>query len=56
MQDEKISARGEGVARMLTGCFQCIEVGAYDVEPHFLLATGREPISLKEQMESIRNA
>jgi NAD(P)H dehydrogenase (quinone) len=55
MQDEKISARGEGVAKMLTGCFQCIEVGAYDVESHFLQAAGRELPSLKEEMESIRD-
>jgi NAD(P)H dehydrogenase (quinone) len=55
MLDEKISARGEGVARMLTGCFQCIEVGAYNVESNFLKATGRELPSLREEMESIRD-
>ncbi len=56
MQDEKIAARGEGVARMLTGCFQCIEVGAYDVESDFASATGREPLDLRRQMEFIRDA
>jgi len=56
MQDEKISARGEGVARMLTGCFQCIEIGAYDVESDYLAATGREPLELRRQMEQIRDA
>ena len=55
MQDENISARGEGVARMLTGCFQCIEVGAYEVEAHFKDATGRALPSLKAEMESIRD-
>ena len=56
MQDEKISARGEEVAKMLTGCFQCIEVGAYDVESNFFAATGREPLPLKQQMQAIRAA
>jgi len=56
MQDEKISARGEGVARMLTGCFQCIEVGAYDVASDFERAVGREPLGLRQQMEAIRDA
>jgi NAD(P)H dehydrogenase (quinone) len=55
MQDEKISARGEDVARMLTGCFECIEVGAYDVESHYQEATGRKPLSLREQVQSIRD-
>ena len=54
MEDEKISARGEAVARMLTGCFECIEVGAYDVESDYKAATGREPKSLREQMQLIR--
>jgi NAD(P)H dehydrogenase (quinone) len=55
MQDEKISARGEAVARMLTGCFECIEVGAYDVESDYKAATGREPLTLHEQMQAIRD-
>ncbi len=56
MQDEKISARGEAVARMLTGCFECIEVGAYDVKSDYKAATGREPKSLREQMQAIRDS
>jgi NAD(P)H dehydrogenase (quinone) len=55
MQDEKISARGEGVARMLTGCFQCIEIGAYDVDSDYFDAAGREPLPLRQQMEAIRD-
>lgn len=55
MQDKKISARGEAVARMLTGCFECIEVGAYDVGSDYKAATGREPLMLREQMQAIRD-
>ena len=56
MGHEKIAARGEGVAKMLTGCFQCIENGAFDVPCDFTEATGRAPKSIREQFEEIRDA
>ena len=54
MGDEKIAARGEEVARMLTGCFQCIERGAFDVHSDYERAAGRPPKSVREQMEQHR--
>ena len=36
-------ARGEAVARMLTGCFQCIRKGAFDVPSDYAAAAGRPP-------------
>ena len=33
--------RGEAVAHMLTGCFQSIRAGAFDVPSHFREAAGR---------------
>jgi NAD(P)H dehydrogenase (quinone) len=56
MAHEKIAARGEGVAKMLTGCFQCIENGAFDVPCDFTEAAGRAPKSIREQFEAIRDA
>jgi NAD(P)H dehydrogenase (quinone) len=56
MANEKIAARGEGVAKMLTGCFQCIEKGAFDVSSDFAAAAGRAPKSIREQFEEIRMA
>ncbi len=41
MKDPKIAARGEKVAQMLTGCFQAVRVGAFDVESDFRRAAGR---------------
>jgi NAD(P)H dehydrogenase (quinone) len=41
MQDPKIAARGEKVAKMLAGCFQAIRAGAFDVESDFERAAGR---------------
>ena len=41
MKDPKIAARGERVAKMLTGCFQAVRVGAFDVESDFERAAGR---------------
>jgi NAD(P)H dehydrogenase (quinone) len=54
MADEKIAARGEDVARMLTGCFECIAAGAFDVESDFAAATGRPAKTTLQQMEEIR--
>ena len=31
MKDERIAARGEPIARMLTGCFQAMRKGVFDV-------------------------
>ena len=46
--------RGEAVARMLTGCFQCIRAGACDVPSSFEAAAGRPPKSLRVMMEECR--
>jgi len=54
MADEKIAARGEEVARMLTGCFQCVRKGAFDVESDFARATGRPAQSTLQQMEEFQ--
>ncbi len=48
--------RGEAVARMLTGCFQSIRAGAFDVPSHFREATGRPAKSVREMMLEIRSA
>ena len=56
MQDETISARGVEVARMLTGCFECIAAGAFDVKSDFEAATGRPAKTIREQMEEIRQS
>jgi len=55
MQDPRIAARGEEVAKMLTGCFQCIARGAFDVESDYLAAAGRPARSVRAQMEAIRD-
>jgi NAD(P)H dehydrogenase (quinone) len=54
MADEKIAARGEEVVNMLSGCFECIEQGAFDVPGNFSEAAGRAPKSIREQFEEIR--
>lgn len=46
--------RGEAVARMLTGCFQCIRQGALEVASDFEAATGRPARSLRQMMEDCR--
>ena len=46
--------RGKIVANMLTGCYQCIRNGAYDVPSDFEAATGRPAKSVKQQIEEIR--
>ena len=45
--------RGEAVANMLTGCYQCIRNGAYDVPSDFAAAAGREPKSVSQQIHEI---
>jgi NAD(P)H dehydrogenase (quinone) len=42
--------RGELVANMLTGCYQCIRNGAYDVKSDFEAATGRPAKSITQQI------
>ena len=56
MQDETIAARGIEVARMLTGCFECIAAGAFDVKPDFEAAAGRPAKTILELMEEIRQS
>lgn len=46
--------RGEPVARMLTGCFQCIRKGAFDVPSHYEAAAGRPAKSVRAMMEDCR--
>jgi len=48
--------RGEIVANMLTGCYQCIRNGAYDVSSDFEAATGRPAKSVKQQIVDIESA
>lgn len=48
--------RGEVVARMLTGAFQCIRNGAYDVPSDYAAITGRPPKSLREMLLDLREA
>ncbi|MGK0498428.1 MAG: NAD(P)H dehydrogenase (quinone) [Oceanicoccus sp.] len=48
-----IANRGEDLINMLAGCFQCIENNVFDVASDYLAATGREPISLDEQMQRL---
>jgi NAD(P)H dehydrogenase (quinone) len=54
MADPRIAARGEEVAKMLTGCFQCIARGAFDVPSDYAAAAGRPARSVREQLEEIR--
>lgn len=42
--------RGELVAKMITGCYQSIRVGAFDVESDFAAAAGRPPKSVAEMV------
>ena len=56
MQDEKIAVRGKDVARMLTGCFQCVRNGAYNVRSDFEAAAGRPVKSTRALMEERRAA
>lgn len=45
--------RGEAVANMLTGCYQCIRNGAYDVTSDFAAAAGRSPKPVPQQIREI---
>jgi len=49
-----IAARGEAVINMLAGCFQCIANNVFDVDSDFGVATGREALSLEQQMYSLK--
>lgn len=53
LQDERIAARGQAVAEMLSGCFQCMERGAYELMSHFRRAAGRDAKSIPEQLASL---
>jgi NAD(P)H dehydrogenase (quinone) len=54
MADPRIAARGEEVAKMLTGCFQCIAAGAFEVPSDYAAVAGRPARSIRRQMEAIR--
>lgn len=45
--------RGEAVAHMLTGCFQSIRAGAFDVPSHFREVAGRPAKSVREMLEGL---
>jgi len=53
MRDESIAARGVEVAQMLSGCFQCMANGAYEVMPHYRRAAGRDAKSIPEQLATL---
>jgi NAD(P)H dehydrogenase (quinone) len=48
--------RGAQVARMLTGAFQCIRTGAYDVPSDFAVITSRTPKPALVMMENLKQA
>lgn len=50
---ELMPERGEAVAHMLTGCFQSIRAGAFDVPSHFQAAAGRPARSVRELMQDV---
>lgn len=54
MAYEPIASRGLHVAQMLSGCFECIAKGAFDVPSDFEHAAGRPPLSLRQQMEALQ--
>ncbi|MFW2405180.1 MAG: NAD(P)H-binding protein [Gammaproteobacteria bacterium] len=56
MKDPKIAARGEHVAKMLTGCFQAVRVGAFDVESDFERAAGRPVKPTLQMIEEQRDS
>ncbi|MBT8442006.1 MAG: SDR family NAD(P)-dependent oxidoreductase, partial [Gammaproteobacteria bacterium] len=56
MKDPKIAARGEHVAKMLTGCFQAVRVGAFDVESDFERAAGRPVKPTLQMIEELRDS
>jgi len=56
MKDPKIAARGEYVAKMLTGCFQAVRVGAFNVESDFERAAGRPVKPTLQMIEELRDS
>ena len=56
MKDPKIEARGEHVARMLTGCFQAVRCGAFDVDSDFARAAGRSVKPTRQMIEELRDS
>lgn len=48
--------RGEIVANMLTGCYQCIRSGAFDVSSDFAAAAGRPAKPVRQQIEELQAA
>jgi NAD(P)H dehydrogenase (quinone) len=53
MQDERIAARGEDVAKMLSGCFQCMDKGVYEVASQYERAAGRPARPVPEQLAKL---
>ena len=53
MQDEKIAVGSKDVARMLTGCFQCVRNGAFNVRSDFEAAAGRPVKSTRQMMAEL---
>ena len=51
MRHPKIAARGEQIAKMLTGCFQAVRAGAFDVASDFERAAGR---TVKPTLQMVR--
>jgi NAD(P)H dehydrogenase (quinone) len=47
--------RGPEVARMLTGCFQSMRAGAFEVPSHFAAAAGRPPRTMREMLADCRD-
>jgi len=56
MKDPKIAIRGKQVAKMLTGCFQAVRAGAFDVESDFERAAGRGVKPTLQMLEEQRRA
>ena len=54
MQHPGIAARGEGVAKMLTGCFQALRAGAFDMPSDFQAAAGRPVKPTVQMMRELR--
>jgi NAD(P)H dehydrogenase (quinone) len=56
MKDPKIAVRGEQIAKMLTGCFQAVRAGAFDVASDFERAAGRAVKPTLQMMREQREA
>ena len=46
--------RGPDVARMLTGCFQSMRLGHFDLPSHFAQTAGRLPRTVRQMLEDCR--